>query len=616
MPRGVAAGSAMLAMTLAGLAGGCALPWSGPDPAPAARAAAAQLSAGKPSTAFDSGAARLWAETAGDLPGTPKVTVTKVSEQDGRATATLAWDWPLAGQHWTYSSKLALTRTGEKWRAQLDPEAIAPGLGKGAVLRATTLKAERGRILDGTGRPIVEPRPVLRVGIDKTQLGTADPGSSAKSLARLAGIDQAAYVKAVTGAGPKAFVQAIVYRRDEAPGWVGAGAVPGLRAISDHLALAPTKNFAPGLLGTVGPATAELIEKSKGRIKAGDDTGVSGLQLRYDAELSGTNGIKVVRLADPSQENSERTTLFSAPAKPGTDLKLSLDIDQQRRALAALSGIGPNSALVAIRPSSGAIVAAASGPGSGGLNTATFGKAAPGSTFKIVSSLGLLRSGLNPESPVSCPPTTTVDGKRFKNYSDYPAGSLGRITLAQAVAQSCNTAFIGNHDKLSPQVIAGAAAALGFGVDHDVGFPAYFGSIPTPASDTEAAADVIGQGRVQASPMAMATVLASVVAGKAVVPTLIQGRAVTRQPPATPLTPAETKALRSMLRGVVQHGSGSGLQGVADLAKTGTAEFGTGGRTHAWMVAARGDLAAAVYVEVGTSGSHTAGPVLRQFLAG
>jgi cell division protein FtsI/penicillin-binding protein 2 len=74
-----------------------------------------------------------------------------------------------------------------------------------------------------------------------------------------------------------------------------------------------------------------------------------------------------------------------------------------------------------------------------------------------------------------------------------------------------------------------------------------------------------------------------------------------------------------MLRGVVTGGSGSFLLDVPGppvIAKTGTAEFEKGGRlrTHAWMIAARGDLAVAVFVDEGSSGSGTAGPILEQFL--
>ena len=73
------------------------------------------------------------------------------------------------------------------------------------------------------------------------------------------------------------------------------------------------------------------------------------------------------------------------------------------------------------------------------------------------------------------------------------------------------------------------------------------------------------------------------------------------------------------MRAVVERGSGSvlaGLPGGPVIAKTGTAEFGDQPPlpTHAWMVAGRGDLAVAVFVERGDSGSGTAGPILRQFL--
>ena len=78
-----------------------------------------------------------------------------------------------------------------------------------------------------------------------------------------------------------------------------------------------------------------------------------------------------------------------------------------------------------------------------------------------------------------------VDGKRFKNYTDYPASGIGRIPLRTAVANSCNTAFIGERDKLAQRDLAEAAASLGLGVDHDLGFPAYFGD--GARTDAEAA---------------------------------------------------------------------------------------------------------------------------------
>jgi cell division protein FtsI/penicillin-binding protein 2 len=310
--------------------------------------------------------------------------------------------------------------------------------------------------------------------------------------------------------------------------------------------------------------------------------------------------------------------LFRVDATDGEALALTLDPRLQTEAERLLADVGPASAVVALRPSDGAILAAANGPGTGGLNHATYGQFAPGSTFKIVSTLALLRAGLDPETTVTCPATTVVDGKEFGNYSDYPSSALGDIPLRTAVAESCNTAFITARDRIDDGDLADAAASLGLGVDHDLGFPAYFGSVEPPASETEAAADLIGQGTVLASPMAMAAVIGSVQQGELVVPRLVEQVDVSDHDH-EPLTGREAEQLRAMLRQVVTEGSGSALADVPGppvIAKTGTAEFEgeRGVQTHAWMVAAQGDLAVAVFVEVGESGSRTAGPILEAFL--
>jgi cell division protein FtsI/penicillin-binding protein 2 len=334
--------------------------------------------------------------------------------------------------------------------------------------------------------------------------------------------------------------------------------------------------------------------------------------------------VTVTCTASEECTRSGQRALATWAGKPGSPLRLTLDVDLQAKAEQILDQAGdetsPASAIVAIRPSTGAILAAANGPGNRGLNAATFGRYAPGSTFKIVSSLALLRAGMTPEQIVDCSPTIEVDGRSFKNYDDYPSSRLGRVTFRTAVANSCNTAIIGQRDRLGPDDLAQAAAALGVGVDHDLGFPAYFGQVPRPGGETEKAADLIGQGKVLASPLAMATAAASVVAGHAVVPHLLAGTAPSASL-AKPLTTAEAAQLRALMRAVVTEGSGRFL---ADLpgevgAKTGTAEYGepdeTGQlATHTWMIATRADLAVAVFVETGASGSGTSGPLLEAFL--
>ncbi len=625
MPRPRAAVLALaLVLGAAGCSGGSGDEKSDqPDPQQAATALASGLTAKDlskvtftPDTATTAQASydRITQELGS---ATLRVDTAGVRQTGTSAVATLHWSWDLSAATWEYDAKADLKLVDDAWQVAWAPSVVEPSLKEGENLGVSSVLADRGDILGAGGQQLVTEREVSRVGIDKTQLDGGDPAQSARALARLVGIDVAPYVKAVEAAGAQAFVEAIVFRREELPAAVSSGvtAIPGARIIAGTLPLAPTRDFAAPLLGRVGEVTAEII-KEHPEYHPGDTAGLSGLEARYDDQLRGTPGVLVQAVPDKGNPRE----LFRTEATPGDPLVLSLDAGLQTKAEQALAGVGPASALVAIRPSTGEILAAANGPANGGQNLATFGQFAPGSTFKTVSSLALLRAGLTPDTVVPCTPTITVDGKVFKNYSDYPNSALGDIPLKTAVANSCNTAFISQASKLSGTNLFDAGVSLGIGLDHDLGFPAFFGKTdPDTSGETGAAAQLIGQGTILASPMAMATVIASVQQGSLVVPWLVQGHQGTPPDGAAPLAPAEVSALRSMLRGVVTDGSGRGLADVPGppiIAKTGTAEFGTGDdlKTHAWMIAAQGDLAVCVFVDVGASGSGTAGPIIESFL--
>ncbi len=557
-----------------------------------------------------------------EVPVSVTVAAVDVVEEEGRADATLAWSWAVPPDApWEYETSVVLTQDGEDWTVQWSPDDLAPDLAEGDTLGLRTLSPSRGDIAGAGGVKLVTERPVLRYGLDKTKVEGPQVARSARRIARVLDVDVASYVERAEDMGAEAFVEAVVLREDDAREVLPAfRKIRGALAVNDNVPLAPTREFAAALLGRVGPATAEIVEGSDGAIVAGDEVGLSGLQARYDEQLRGTPGTAVVA----RDEDDVLRTIFEVPAVDGTDLVTTLDADLQQRAETALATLGedaPASALVAIRPSDGAVVAAANGVGAAGADLASTGQYAPGSTFKIVSSLALLRNGVKVDDVLSCPPTTVVDGRSFKNYDDFPASSIGDITLAQAVAQSCNTAFIGNADRLGDGDLTAAAQALGLGTDHDLGFPVYFGQVPPAGTETGAAADLIGQGTVLASPFAMAAVAASVSAGRTVLPALLPEHAVEQAAIDQPLTEGEGATLRGLMRGVVTTGSGRFLLGVPGEvgAKTGTAEYGepdAAGElpTHAWMIATRGDLAVAVFVETGVSGSQTAGPVLEAFL--
>lgn len=569
------------------------------------------------------------------------VSVTPAS--DGRsATLRLRHTWRVhAGKEpWTYATSATLRAPeqagdGTSWSLVWSPEVLAPGLRAGERLAATRLPASRGRIIGAEGVPLVTSRDIVRIGIDRS---TTNPGSalaSAPRLAALLDVEAAPYVAAVRGAGPKQFVQALVVRADDPRlRGVTAAKLPGVTTVAGSMPLPPTAQFARPLLGTVGDATAEIVARSGGRVRAGDVVGLSGLQAAHEQSLAGTAGYVVEAMA-----GTQVRDLHRVPAVTGTDLRITLDQMLQLKAEATLADVAPASALVAIRPSDGAILAAASGPGSKGYSTATLGQYAPGSTFKIVTAAALLGTGIGPQTPVECAPTISVAGRSFTNYDAYPSDGLGRITFAEAIARSCNTALIRLADTVGGTGLVDAAAQLGLTGEPHAGVPAFLGRVPATDATTgatERAARMIGQGEVLASPLGMATVAASVAAGRTVSPVLVPSPPATEQAPqpsrssgstATTATAAASAGspiavapqLRDLMRGVVTNGSARFLADVPAppvLAKTGTAEYGsaTPPRTHAWMIAVHGDLAVAVFVQDGAGGARTAGPLLESFL--
>lgn len=632
------------------LLGGCTAtaPSPGPDTGGAAAVAAA-LAAGLAqkdvtSVAFDGTTgteadAQLQPLVSGMGPLAPAVTVAGVDTSGSTGTARLShrWTFPGVPQAWTYDTTAELVRTDGAWKARWQPSLVEPSLDATHRLSQHRLYPERGEVLGEDDEPIVTLRAVVRIGIDKSAVSKAQAVRSARRLAALVDVEATSYAREVDDAGAQAFVEAITLRAeaDERPDDGDVKAIPGALALEDEQMLAPSRTFARSLLGTVGEATKEDVDASRGAVVTGDQVGLSGLQKRYDGQLRGTPGVQVVRAElkpsggasaspspspEPSASPAPAPELFSAEPVAGEPLQTTLNPGLQRLGERVLARTKPGSALVAIRPSTGAIVAAANGPGARDQALATTGQYPPGSTFKVVSALALLRAGLTPTSPVSCPATLRVSGFRFKNYSDYPSSALGRIDLRTALAQSCNTAFIGQRTQLDDGDLAAAAASLGVGTDYDVGFPSFFGAVPAEKSETGRGAAMIGQAKDQASPMAMAAVAASVQAGRTVVPHLLDGKEA--EPKGEPLTKEEAGQLRPMMRGVVTDGSArrvlGELDGPAVIAKTGTAEYGDDDprRTHAWMIAAQGDLAVAVFVADGESGSQTAGPLLASFLRG
>ncbi len=354
-----------------------------------------------------------------------------------------------------------------------------------------------------------------------------------------------------------------------------------------------------------GDLSANLVGKDP--VKG---SGATGLQRVYNAQLAGTPATRLAVVDATSGDSVNVVKEWNA--QPGQDVKTTLDLGMQRAAERALAGVDGRAALVAIDTTTGEVRAMASHPTSG-LASAFASYYAPGSTFKIITASAALMTGSTPQSPQLCTPTVTVNGRTFKNAEKAASRT---ISLTEAFAESCNTAFIRLSQSLPSGALKSAAEMYGFNAGQPLPIASVGGQMPAAAGSTEAAADAIGQGRVEASPLQMASVAAAVASGTWHQPHLIAEcpKCASHQLPA-----AVTGGLHPLMRAVVTSGTGVAAKDVPGepvYAKTGTAEFGSGTPlpTHAWFVGWQGTTAFAVFVERGAFGGTVAAPIAARFL--
>ena len=506
---------------------------------------------------------------------------------------------------------LVLHRSGGHWRVVWSPTAISTALGNGRRFHITRSWPTRASILGVNGTSLTPNAAVVTVGVVGQRI--KDPTALTTALAA-AGLDKAAIAAAL--------VQAARHPDQFTP----VGDLPDARyeqvkpqiyplpgtAFQKSTGRAPlTADLGAHVVGTVGPITAEQLKRLGAPYTAASQVGQSGIEAAYETQLAGepTTTLSVV---DPSG-SLQVATMAKAGGRPARPVVTTIDPGVQRAAESALAGVQQPAAIVAVRVSTGEVLAAVSRPTSRAFDLALAGSVPPGSTFKVVTAAALLGKGSTPTTTLHCPDTVTVDGKVFRNFEHE---TLGDLSLQSAFAQSCNTAFVGASTGLGGTVLPGTAKLFGLGTSIHPGLPAFGGSVPAPATPVDLAATAIGQGKVLVSPLSMAGLAATVGSGSYHAPVLVAGSADAKVA-ARPLPAGVAASLRSMMAEVVTSGTTAGAQLPPGTAgKTGTAEFGGGANpaTHAWFVGYRGDIAFAVLVYGGGVGGAVAAPVAASFL--
>jgi cell division protein FtsI/penicillin-binding protein 2 len=518
-----------------------------------------------------------------------------------------------------WDGSLALVHSKAGWRVKWSPSDLYPGLGAGQHLTVERVWPARAPILAADGSVLAGDQAIVQVGLEPDHIKTpADLAAVKFGMKSLLGVDPATIdnVLHAPGVRPFYFLPVVTVSRLPADRYkrIHDQLVPINGIIFRAAQGVVTADTALGaeMLGSVGDITADRLQQLGPPYAVGDRVGLSGLESVYEKRLAGTPSTDVVIV---DGKGATVRTLERFAGKAGESVRLTIDPATQKAAEAALAGVtANNAALVAIDPSTGAIRAVVSKP-DGGFDRALAGTYPPGSTFKVITSAALLAAGDTGSTPAPCPPRIIVDGRSFANFEGEASGALD---LARAFAISCNNAFIGLADALPVDALGKAATSFGFNAHWSLGIDAAGGSYPKPSDRAERAASAIGQARVLASPVQMASVAAAVANGRWRAPTLVSAPAPAAGPVVAPLDPGIDSTLKSFMASVVRPGGTAAGAGMppGTFGKTGTAEFGNANppRTHAWFIGFRGDVAFAVIVEDGGVGGRVAAPLAAGFL--
>ncbi len=336
----------------------------------------------------------------------------------------------------------------------------------------------------------------------------------------------------------------------------------------------------------------------------------------------------------------------------GNDVELTIDADGQRVARRSLSG--EKGAVVALDPTTGAVLVLASAPtydasqvtqseeawdlfttnpDSPELNRALQGLYAPGSIFKLITAAAALETGAAAvDAEYACWGQVEIDGFELRCWKE---GGHGELQMAEAVAQSCNVYFGQLGEAVGARELVSYARGTGLFGRPDLALPQKAmkasriraGDNVGPAG---AASLAIGQAELLVTPFAAAQ-LASAVAngGTLMKPQLVKAVLAPDGDILEHLQPREqVQALRSstatvlagMMEMAVESGTGRAarLDPIRVAGKTGSAQ-NPEGAAHAWFIGfgpvESPRVAVAVIVEHGGSGGGVAAPIARDVMA-
>ena len=424
------------------------------------------------------------------------------------------------------------------WRLQVLGASNFKVLAEQNRIRKVPIMAARGKLFDRENRLIVDNYPSVSCFLVREQNHNID--SDLRLIAEGLHLDlnqlratiqhyrsspgyQPIPIKQDITADEQAFIQA---HRNE---------LPELETIDEARRLYPRDGFAAHLIGYVGEVSEDMLNDPRyAAYEPGDVVGKAGVEETYDQLLRGQDGAR-----DEIVDSHGREVGFLGiqHAKPGMDLRLTIDNDLQRAAELALGD--REGAIVAMDPRNGEILAMVSRPSFDPnafavkidradwnklitnpehplLNKAIQAQLAPGSTFKVLMSVAGLQEGIAQDLHVVC-----NGGADFYGHFYHCDRHHGPENINTAIPDSCDTFFYTLADKLGIDRISKYATEFGLGEKTGIDLPNEEpGLVPSEewvmknfhhrwyAGETISVG--IGQGAIEATPIQLARYIAGV----------------------------------------------------------------------------------------------------------
>ena len=384
--------------------------------------------------------------------------------------------------------------------------------------------------------------------------------------------------------------------------------------------------------------------------------GKNGLEKKFEKEMKGVDGGVYLEV---DYRGRVKRVIEDRKWKSGADVYLTLNYDVQRAAERGLKhSLTGRGAAVALNPRTGAVLALATAPAfepelfipysdSGEIkskkiseyNLATQGIYPPASTFKVITAIAAIeQGGFDPHKIVNCPGHYDAGSRVFKCWSRH-----GPVDFFGGMAGSCDVYFYTLAAQIGPAPIEKIQRMFQFGQPTGIDLPGEkSGNLygPTRRARNRSFWFVgdtlnlsIGQGELLVTPIKMAQYAAALASrGKVWKPyyldrvvnpqngkILAEGKS--EQIGSVDIAPATWDLIYQALKHTVDAGTARRvkIQGLDVYGKTGTAQ-NPHGNDHGWFLAFAGreeqapEIAVAVFVEFGKSGSSVAGPVAREML--